>query len=207
MKKSIVFKWFVLILLLFSMMFLIIGITQNYLFEKYYIRKKSDALIMYMNEYSDMAEKEGLETASAKLYQNNQIWVTKLDQYGRIYDVENYYIEVAIKGNPQASMKIPMYPFEGEFSSDVRSSLMVGDDVIIDTVNLADERIPYLIQTASRGVVNLNIANKLHGPHADEAYRHLETGIIRGRITRTVFPEEGEDITFPYREGFFFRAN
>lgn len=203
MKKSIVFKWFVLILLLFSMMFLIIGITQNYLFEKYYIRKKSDALIMYMNEYSDMAEKEGLETASAKLYQNNQIWVTKLDQYGRIYDVENYYIEVAIKGNPQASMKIPMYPFEGEFSSDVRSSLMVGDDVIIDTVNLADERIPYLIQTASRGVVNLNIANKLHGPHADEAYSHLETGIIRGRITRTVFPEEGQDITFPYREGFF----
>lgn len=205
MKKSIVFKWFVLTALLFSTMFLFIGITQNYFFEKYYINKKSDTLKMYMNEYSDIVAKKGAEAASGELYKNNHIWITKLDEYGRIWDVENYYIEVKLKNEFQGNLRIPMYSFEGEFSSDVLSSLMVGDEVIIDTVNITDERIPYLIQTDSTGVVNLNLANKLHGPHADTAYSHLSTGLYRGTITKTVFPERTEHISFPYQEHYFLK--
>ncbi|AOT71878.1 sensor histidine kinase [Geosporobacter ferrireducens] len=203
MKKSIVFKWFVLTALLFSTMFLFIGITQNYFFEKYYIDKKSDTLKTYMNEYLSLAEKVGAETASGKLYKNNHIWITKLDEYGRICDVNDYYIEVLLKNDAQRDLRIPMYSFEGQFSSDVLSSLRVGDEVIIDVVNIADERIPYLIQTGSTGVVNLNIANKLHGPNADEAYSHISTGLLRGRITKAVFPERREYISFPYQEGYF----
>lgn len=203
MKKSIVFKWFVLTALLLSAMFLFIGIAQNYFFEKYYINKKSDALKMYMDEYSDMAAKRGAEAASAGLYKDNHIWITKLDEYGRINDVENYYIEVKLKNESQGDLRIPMYSFEGEFSSDVLSSLKVGDEVAIDTVDIADERIPYQIQTNSTGVANLSIANKLHGPHADEAYRHLSTGLYRGTITKTVFPEGQPYISFPYNERYF----
>ncbi|MTI46267.1 MAG: HAMP domain-containing histidine kinase [Firmicutes bacterium] len=203
MKKSIVFKWFVLTTLLFSTMFLFIGIMQNYFFEKYYINKKLDALKMYANEYSDISAEKGTEVASMELYKNNRIWITKLDQYGRIWDVENYYMEVKLKNESQGILRIPMYSFEGEFSSDVLSSLKVGDEVIIDTVNIADEIIPYLIQTDTMGVVNLNIANKMHGSNADKAYSHLSTGLYRGRITKTVFPERREYITFPYNERYF----
>ncbi|WP_202707797.1 sensor histidine kinase [Sporosalibacterium faouarense] len=203
MKKSIVFKWFVLTTLLFSTMFLFIGIMQNYFFEKYYINKKLDALKMYANEYSDISAEKGTEVASMELYKNNRIWITKLDQYGRIWDVENYYMEVKLKNESQGILRIPMYSFEGEFSSDVLSSLKVGDEVIIDTVNIADEITPYLIQTDTMGVVNLNIANKMHGSNADKAYSHLSTGLYRGRITKTVFPERREYITFPYNERYF----
>lgn len=203
MKKSIVLKWFVLTALLFSTMLLVIGITQNYFFEKYYINKKSETLKMNMNQYSDLAAKKGAEAASVELYKNNQVWMTKLDQYGRIRDVENYYIDVKLKNESQDNLRIPMYSFAGEFSSDVLSSLKVGDEVIIDTVNIADERIPYHIQTHSTGIIDLNIANKLHGPHAEQAYRHLSTGLYRGTVVKTMFPERREDIAFLYQEGYF----
>ncbi|TGE35513.1 HAMP domain-containing histidine kinase [Desulfosporosinus fructosivorans] len=203
MRKSIVFKWFVLTALLFSTVFLVIGITQNYFFEKYYISKKADALKMDMDEYSNIAAKKGAEAASVELYKNNQVWITKLDEYGRIGDVENYYIEVKLKNEAQGNLRIPMYSFEGEFSSAVLSTLKVGDEVIIDTVDIADERIPYQIQTNSAGVVNLNLANKLHGPQADQAYSHLRTGLYRGTITKTIFPERRSYIAFPYQEGYF----
>ncbi|KPU44357.1 signal transduction histidine-protein kinase BaeS [Oxobacter pfennigii] len=203
MKKSIVFKWFVLTVLLFSAMFLFVGITQNYFFEKYYINRKTDALKIHMNEYLSLTAKKGTETASGELYKNNRIWIIKLDEYGRICDVENYYIEVKLENESQSDLRIPMYPFEGEFSSDTLSSLKVGDDVIIDTVNIADERIPYLIQTDLSGVVNLSIANKLHGPDADKAYSHLDTGLYKGTIMKTVFPEERTYIPFPYNERYF----
>src|SRR5690554_3288650 len=115
MRKSIVFKWFVLTALLFSTMFLFIGITQNYFFEKYYINEKSDTLKMYMDDYLSLADKKGAEAASAELYRNNNIWITKLDEYGRICDVENYYIEVKLKNEPKGNLRIPMYSFEGQF--------------------------------------------------------------------------------------------
>ncbi|WHH58566.1 HAMP domain-containing sensor histidine kinase [Petroclostridium sp. X23] len=202
MKKSIVFKWFMLTALIFSTMLLFIGIAQNFFFEKYYINEKSDTLKAYMNKYSDLAAKKGSEAASVELYKNNHIWITKLDKYGRISDVESYYIEVKLK-NSQDILRIPMYSFEGEYSSDVLLLLKVGDEVIIDTVNIADERIPYQIQTNSIGVVNLSIANKLHGPHADKAYSNLAVGILRGTTAKAVFPEHTVDIQFPYNEQYF----
>jgi len=203
MKKSIVFKWFVLTVLLFSTMFLVIGITQNYVFEKFYINKKSDTLKANMDEYLSVAEAKGSEEASFELYRDNHIWVTKLDKYGRISDIDDYFIEVKLKDQSDDNLQIPMYAFEGEFSSDVPSLLKVGDEVFIDAVNIDDELIPYLIQTDSTGVVNLNIANKLHGPNADKAYSQLSTRLYRGTVEKTVFPEDREYISFPYQEHFF----
>lgn len=203
MKKSIVFKCFVLTVLLFSTMLLVIGITQNYFFEEYYIDRKSDALKTYMEEYLNLAGEKGGEAASLEIYKNNHIWITKLDEYGRIPDVENYYIEVELREEPQSAWRIPMYSFEGAYSSDVLlSSLEVGDEVVIDTIRIGDERIPYLI-TGSTGVANLSIANKLHGLHANPAYDHLKIDLYRGTITKTVFPEGQEYIPFPYGERYF----
>src|SRR5699024_8022694 len=116
MKKSIVFKWFVLTALLFSAIFFFIGITQNYFFEKYYINKKSDALNIYMEEYLNLALEKGTETASWEIYKNNRIWITKLDEHGSIYDVENYYMKVKLRDDSQGNIRIPMYSFEGYFS-------------------------------------------------------------------------------------------
>lgn len=203
MKKSIVFKWFVITALLFSAMLLFIGIGQNYFFEKYYINEKSDTLKTYMNEYESMAAKKGAEAASAEAYNNDHIWITKLDQYGNICDVENYYIEVKSKDESQGSLRIPMYPFEGDYPFEVLSSLKVGDEVTIDTVNIGDEKIPYQIQTRASRIVNANIAFKINGPHADKAYSHLETGVFRGTITKTAIQEKAEGIPFPYNERLF----
>lgn len=204
MKKSIVFKWFVLTVLLFTVTFLFIGIMQNYFFEKYYINKKSDTLRTYMDEYVSLAAEKGSEAASLELYKNNNIWVIKLDENGLIDDVQDYYIEVNLENGSQGNLRIPMYSFEGYFS-DMISLLKVDDEVIIDTVNIADEKIPYLIQTNVAGFADLNIANKLHGPNADKAYSHLNTGLYRGIITKTVFPERMEYISFPYNEGYFLK--
>lgn len=114
-----------------------------------------------MNEYSDTAAKKGAEVASGEFYKNNNVWITKLDQYGRISEVENYYIEVKSKNGTQAELRIPMYSFQGEYSFDLHSLLRVGDQVAIDMVNIGDESIPYQIQTAKTGVVNMDLANKL----------------------------------------------
>ena len=203
MKKSIVLKWFVLTSLLFSSMFLLIGITQNYFFEKYYINKKSDNLKMIMEEYSDLVMDKGNESASFELYKNNSIWITKLDEYGRINDVKSYYIKVKLNDEPQSDLIIPMYSFEGKFSSDALSSLKAGDEVYIDAINISGEKIPYMIHTDNGGVVNMNIANKLHGAGADPAYRHLRFGAYRGTIIETAFSDIQEYISFPYNEDYF----
>jgi two-component system sensor histidine kinase VanS len=203
MKKSIVFKWFLLTTLLFSTMLLFIGIAQNYFFEKYYVNEKLDALKTYMSEYTDKAAEKGTEAASAEFYKNNHIWITKLDKYGRICDVENYYIEVKLDNESLDNLRIPMYSFQGDYSSDVLSLLEVGDEVVIDTVNIAGERIPYNIQNDLIGVLNMSIANKLHGPDADMDYSHLAVGILRGTIVKAVFPEHALDIQFPYNEQYF----
>ncbi|WP_353097667.1 HAMP domain-containing sensor histidine kinase [Tissierella praeacuta] len=203
MKKSIVFKWFILTVLLFSTMFLLIGITQNYFFEKYYINKKSDNLKMYMNEYSDMAVKKGVETASEELYKKNNIWITKLDEYGQISNVESYYIEVELRDESKKVLKIPMYSFEGEYSSDIFSLLEVGDYVVIDAIDLGNEGIPYQIQTNSIGIINLNITNRLHGPNADKNYDSVMTKVYRGEIVNTTFLKDKLEIKFPYSEKYF----
>ena len=203
MKKSIVFKWFVLMALLFSTMLLFIGIAQNYFFEKYYINEKSDALKTYMNEYSDTAAKKGVEATSREFYKNNHVWITKLDQYGRLCDVRNYYIEVKLNNESQDNLRIPMYSFQGAYSSDVLSLLEAGEEMVIDTVNISGERIPYNIWTDSIGVVNVSLAFKLNGPDADKAYSQLEVGILRGTIAKAVFPEHAVDIQFPYNEQYF----
>ncbi|MBB6218352.1 signal transduction histidine kinase [Anaerosolibacter carboniphilus] len=203
MKKSIVFKWFMLTAIIFSTMLLFIGIAQNYFFEKYYVNEKLDVLKTYMNEYSDTAAKKGAEAASAEFYKNKHVWITKLDEYGGVCDVENYYIEVKLDNEYQGNLRIPMYSFQGDYSSDVLLLLKVGDEVVIDTVNIADERIPYQIQNDSIGVVNVSLAYKLHGPNADKAYSHLAVGILRGTIAKAVFPEHVVDIQFPYNEQYF----
>lgn len=203
MKKSIVFKWFVLMTLLFSTMLLLIGIAQNYFFEKYYINEKSNTLKTYVNEYSEAAAKNGAEAASEEFYKNKHVWITKLDKYGGICDVENYYIEVKLDNESQSNLRIPMYSFQGDYSPDVLPLLEAGDKVVIDTINIADERIPYLIQTDSIGVVNVNLAFKQNGPHADKAYSHLAVGILKGTIAKAVFPERMADIQFPYNERYF----
>lgn len=203
MKKSIVLKWFVLTSLLFSSMFLLIGITQNYFFEKYYINKKSDNLKMIMEKYSDLAMDKGNEAASFELYKNNRIWITKMDEYGRINDVKNYYIKVNLNDESQGNLVIPMYSFEGKFSSDALSALEEGDEVFIDAINISGEKIPYMIHTDKGGVVNLNIANKLHGSNADKDYSHLSFGAYKGTIIETTFPARKEYISFPYNEEYF----
>ncbi len=203
MKKSIVFKWFILTVLLFSTMVLIIGVTQNYFFEKYYINKKLTSLQMYMNEYLDIIEEDGVEATLEEFYKNNNIWITKLDEYGQIYDVGNYYIEVELKNEPKNILKIPMYSFEGEYFSNIISLLEVDDEVIIDAINIKDELIPYQLQINGMGLINLNIAHKIHGANADKAYNHLNIGLHRGRIISIVYPEQREYISFPYNEAYF----
>jgi hypothetical protein len=110
-------------------MFFFIGIVQNFFFEKYYVKEKADALKTYMNEYEDMSTKKGTEAASSEFYKNRNVWITKLDKYGSISDVENYYLEVKLKNGPQSELRIPMYSLEeGAYTSGIPSFLKVGDD-------------------------------------------------------------------------------
>lgn len=204
MKRSIVFKWFALTALLFSAMFVLIWITQNHFFERFYIDKKSDSLEIYMDEFTALALTEGAEAASGELFRSNHIWVAKLDEYGRIRDIEDYYIEVKLRSETQPNLRIPMYSFEGYFS-DFTTLFKPGDEVVIDAVDVLGEMIPYQIQTDSMGVVNLNIANILHGPHASASYTHLTTGLYKGQVTKAVLPERVEDVSFPYNERFFLK--
>lgn len=206
MRKSIVFKWFMLTALLFSVMFLFIGIVQNYFFEKYYVKDKSDALKTYMNEYSDMSVNKGTEATSGEFYKNRNVWITKLDEYGCISDVENYYTEVKLKNGSKGELRIPMYSFEeGVYTSGMPSFLKVGDEIAIDIVNKDDEIIPYQIQNRREGVVNMDIASKVNGPNVDKAYSHLATGLYKGTVTKIVFPDKAEDIAFPYSDSFFLK--
>lgn len=206
MKKSIVLKWFMLIVLIFSTMFLFIGIVQNYFFEKYYVKEKADDLKTYMNEYLDMSAKKGTEAASGEFYKNRNVWITKLDEYGSISDVKNYYIEVKLKNDSQGELRIPMYSLEeGAYTSGMPSFLKVGDEILIDTVNKDDEIIPYQIMNRRAGVINMDIANKVNGPNADKAYSHLEIGYYKGTVTKIVFPDKAEDISFPYNDNFFLK--
>jgi len=203
MRKSIVLKWFVLIAFVFSTLLLFIGVAQNYFFEKYYIDEKLDALQTYMNEYTKMVTKEGTEVASGDFYEKNNVWITMLDKYGSIKGVKNYYLEIKLKNGSQDDVRIPLYSFKGNAWD--FSDLRVGDEALVDTVNIADESIPYLIQTREPGVAvtNIDIANKVNGANPDPAYRHLATGLLRGTITKNTFSDRTENIPFPYNDSFF----
>jgi two-component system, OmpR family, sensor histidine kinase VanS len=203
MRKRIVLKWFVLIAFVFSTLLLFIGVAQNYFFEKYYLDKKSDALQTYMNEYSRMAMKEGVEAASGSFYEHKNVWITTLDTYGSIKGVESYYLEVKLKNKSQDDVRIPLYSFKGDVWD--FAALKVGDEALVDTVTIADERIPYLVQTREPGaaVMNLDIANKVNGANPDPAYRHLATGLLTGTIIKNTVLDRTKNIPFPYNDSFF----
>lgn len=203
MKSSIVVKWFALTVLLFSTLVLLIGFAQNYLFEEYYIYKKTSHLKSQMAEFPLRMATVGAEAAARQFWTADQIWITILDELGQIADVESYYIEV--QDETGDVFQIPLYPFEGQFSTDVLSVMELGDQVFVDYIIVAEGRVPYLIQTDRSGAFNLNLANRLHGPEADPAYGHLRTGVYRGTVTKTVLPDRSEDIPFPYQDRFFMQ--
>lgn len=198
MRNSIVLKWFMLTSLLLFMVFLLIGIAQGYVFKKYYITQKLKTLQTFMDNYLDLSTEKGVETTSLQLYDKEHIWITKLDEYGQICDVGHYYITVKPRDSDDVPLMIPMYPFESVY----HLVLHIGDEVVIDVINVDDKIIPYIIQTKRFGLLNSTIANKLHGSY-DNEYYDIKTSLYTGTITDIVITNQSEIIPFPYSEQLF----
>lgn len=200
MKKSIVFKWFVLTSVLFFCIFFTIVLTQNYFFKKHYIQNKEDNLKRYVDEFKEFEADDNFEKISESHYMEKNVWLSVLDKFGNLKGVDSYYIVVEIDGDKGDRLKIPMYSFSGEFSSNVFELIKLDDYVIIDAVDLGDKLLPYQIQNNSAGIINLSIANKIHGPNVSEDYSQVKTSVLRGRVVEVNF---SEDLNFPYSERLF----
>lgn len=190
MKKGIVFKLSLTLVVLFTIIFLFMEVSQKYFFEKYYIEKKSEDLKLYMNDYKSLASKVGVNEASKEFYQNENIWITRLDKNGFIDDLEDNSIEVELYRYENRSLKISMDYFQSEYSSDISDKFNIGEEVSVDAVIMGEELIPYIIQSKSDGIMNLNIANKLHGPDSDKNYAHLKIGAYRAGVKNIIYPRE-----------------
>lgn len=198
MRKSLVFKLFFLTAALCIGILALVAVAQVYFFERFYVESKTETLSAQVSSYVSIPESE------LQFYQNNQAWIVALDSHGSIIDSTGYSISVQLEGE-STIMDIPLYAMEGEYGADASLLLQQGEEVLLDTVEVNGQLVPYQLMSRydTLALVNMSLAEKLNGIHADPAYATLRTPSFSGTIVSLDLPGMSETTPFPLGEHAF----
>ncbi|SDT53346.1 HAMP domain-containing protein [Paenibacillaceae bacterium GAS479] len=118
MRRSIVLKLFTLTALLCLFILAAVYLGQTIFFKQYYAnRKVADIQANIQAFKSDLLNSDGSVLALQKLeqdfYRENNTWITTLDSYGNLKNVNDFYLEIKTvnnKNEPDSSNKIISVP-------------------------------------------------------------------------------------------------
>ncbi|TDQ33774.1 sensor histidine kinase [Aureibacillus halotolerans] len=190
MRKSIVFKLFLLTAGLCTIVIACLFIGQTFFFKQFYVHQKVDNV---QTALQNASEESGLEAADAQtmfqyeqqFYQEHNTWVTKLDADGSLKHTDNFEIEVRLEETENApilsgtTITIPLYTVidVGELRDDnpLRPNFIVtpGERFAIEGVFINNRLFPLRVaKTAS----NLREENRLENePLVRKEYEVLST--------------------------------
>lgn len=141
MRRGIVFKLFLLTTMLCVLILATIFVGQTIFFKQFYMNKKVGDLETnltvfekeYRNNSYDMTKIQQLERDFAD---QNNAWITILDQYGQLKHEDDYYIEVQLNEDYQTmvgmkTIKVPLYVIDEENPVQLSESLLKNSQVYL----------------------------------------------------------------------------
>lgn len=198
MRKSLVFNLFLLTAALCIGLLVLVAVGQSYFFGHFYVESKVETLAAQVSGY---VKSPGSEL---EFYEKNQAWIASLDSTGTISNFSGFSVSVQLDGEP-TTLDIPLYAMVSQYGADASLLLRRGEEVILDTVEANGQMISYQLmsQHDSLALVNMSLADKLNGIHADPAYAALKTRSFTGTIVALNLPSASETTPFPFGERTF----
>ncbi|PJO43559.1 sensor histidine kinase [Lysinibacillus xylanilyticus] len=169
MRRGIVFKLFLLTTMLCILILATIFIGQTIFFKQFYMNKKVEDLesnlTVFEKEYrknsNDIAKTQQLERDFAE---ENNAWITILDQYGNLKHEDDFYIEIQLNEYYQSLLgmktaKVPLYMIDEDNSIQLSESLLKNSQVYIIGILKESQIIPIEIMVEP---VEINIENEVY---------------------------------------------
>ncbi|EON70112.1 HAMP domain-containing protein, partial [Lysinibacillus sphaericus] len=169
MKRGIVFKLFLLTTMLCILILATIFVGQTIFFKQFYMNKKVEDLesnlTVFEKEYhknsNDIAKIQQLERDFAE---ENNAWITILDQYGNLKHENDFYIEIQLNEYYQKLLgmkttKVPLYMIDEDNSVQLSESLLKNSQVYIIGFLKESQIIPVEIMIEP---VEININNEVY---------------------------------------------
>ncbi|MGE6517633.1 histidine kinase dimerization/phospho-acceptor domain-containing protein, partial [Lysinibacillus sphaericus] len=169
MKRGIVFKLFLLTTMLCILILATIFVGQTIFFKQFYMNKKVEDLesnlTVFEKEYhknsNDIAKIQQLERDFAE---ENNAWITILDQYGHLKHENDFYIEIQLNEYYQKLLgmkttKVPLYMIDEDNSVQLSESLLKNSQVYIIGFLKESQIIPVEIMIEP---VEININNEVY---------------------------------------------
>ncbi|MED3803176.1 HAMP domain-containing sensor histidine kinase [Lysinibacillus xylanilyticus] len=169
MKRGIVFKLFLLTTMLCILILATIFIGQTIFFKQFYMNKKVEDLesnlTVFEKEYrknsNDIAKTQQLERDFAE---ENNAWITILDQYGNLKHEDDFYIEIQLNEYYQSLLgmktaKVLLYMIDEDNSIQLSESLLKNSQVYIIGILKESQIIPIEIMVEP---VEINIENEVY---------------------------------------------
>lgn len=169
MKRGIVFKLFLLTTMLCILILATIFVGQTIFFKQFYMNKKVEDLesnlTVFEKEYvknsNDISKTQQLERDFSE---ENNAWITILDQYGNLKHENDFYIEIQLNEYYQTLLgmktaKVPLYMIDEDNSVQLSESLLKNSQVYVIGILKESQIIPIEIMVEP---VEINIENKVY---------------------------------------------
>lgn len=170
MKRGIVYKLFLLTTMLCVLILATIFVGQTIFFKQFYINKKvgdlESNLTVFEKEYQknshDMTK---IQQLVRDFTDENNAWITILDQYGHLKHEDDFYIEVQLHEDYQTmvglkTIKVPLYVIDGENPVQLSDSLLKNSQVNLIGILKESQLTPIEMIIANETYTNPNLLEK-----------------------------------------------
>lgn len=170
MKRGIVFKLFLLTTMLCVLILATIFVGQTIFFKQFYINKKvgdleSNLTVFekaYRKNSHDRAKIQQLEKEFAE---ENNAWITILDQYGHLKHRNDFYFEVQLNEDYQTmvgmkTIKVPLYVIDEENPVQLSESLLKNSQVYLIGILKESQLTPIEMIIENETYTNPNLLEK-----------------------------------------------
>lgn len=228
MRASIVFKLFTLTTLLCLFILATIYLGQTIFFKQYYANRKVNDIQANIQSFKENYLKSGgdvftIQKLEQDFYRQNNAWITTLDHFGNLKNVNDFYVEVkmdAAKSNTEFSgktMTIPLYHIINinEIITNIpgksKSPLTSNARVSISAYKKELALVPYKVQLIGNGNPsweNERISKQIYDINMDIKYSKSGKTVppeilLYGTITKVQFPTGIESSSLIYNNSLF----
>ncbi len=170
MKRGIVYKLFLLTTMLCVLILATIFVGQTIFFKQFYINKKvgdlESNLTVFEKEYQknshDMTK---IQQLVRDFTDENNAWITILDQSGHLKHEDDFYIEVQLHEDYQTmvglkTIKVPLYVIDGENPVQLSESLLKNSQVNLIGILKESQLTPIEMIIENETYTNHNLLEK-----------------------------------------------
>lgn len=170
MKRGIVYKLFLLTTMLCVLILATIFVGQTIFFKQFYINKKvgdlESNLTVFEKEYQKNSHNmTKIQQLVRDFTDENNAWITILDQYGHLKHEDDFYIEVQLNDDYQTmvgmkTIKVPLYVLDEENPVPLSESLLKNSQVYLMGILKESQLTPIEMIIENETYTNPNLLEK-----------------------------------------------